>query len=284
MALLIFGQNGQLSRALRRSCVARGTEFQTVSSQELDLAQDPQGVRKYIKSGISGVMNASGYTQVDKAESETDQARRINAEAPKYMAQACKEIDVPFIHISTDYVFNGQGNRPYKTNDPVAPINVYGESKRAGEEAVLTTGGRSAILRTSWVYDGQGKNFLTTMLRLAQSREHINVVCDQIGRPTYAGHLAESALEMLGHMPTQAEIFHVTNSGEPISWADFARAIFERSGLDVAVGSIATKDYPTPAKRPAYSVLEISKFEQHVGHRLLPWQAGLEAALKETTL
>ncbi len=222
---------------------------------------------------------------MDGAETDSDLAYQVNATAPASLAQACAVHDLPFIQLSTDYVFDGEADQPYQTDDDTDPLGVYGASKLDGELAVLESGARALILRTSWVYDGEGRNFLTTMLRLAETGAQISVVDDQIGRPTYTGHLAAAILkaaEVIAAEPDfETAIYHVTNGGEPISWAEFAKAIFKARRLDVKVENIPTSDYPTPAERPAYSVLDTDSFERTFHHPLPEWQAGLRAALDQ---
>jgi len=235
-----------------------------------------------------GVIIAAAYTQVDQAETEYDLALQVNAAAPGAIAKACAQRGLPLVHISTDYVFSGEASAPYETDHTIDPINAYGRSKYGGEQAVMDAHEKAAVLRTSWVFDGTGKNFMTTMLRLAQSRPELSVVADQIGRPTYAGHLARAALQSIkaleGGSPAAQGIFHATGTGHPVSWADFARAIFERAAADLPhkmkVTSIPSSAYPTPAKRPAYSVLETSKFDSAV-EALPDWKTGLEQAYAE---
>lgn len=281
--LLIIGENGQLARALKTLCVRQNRPCETLGSAKLDLISNSKAIADIIaNTDATAVINASAYTAVDTAETDRDAAFALNATAPEAMASACKTRGMPFIHISTDYVFNGQASTPYPVNTPIDPINTYGESKAAGEAAILAIGSAATILRTSWVYDGMGKNFLTTMLRLGAERATLNVVADQIGRPTYAGHLAEACLKIIDSpMQTEPRIFHVSNGGTPISWKDFATAIFNAADIDCHVNAIPTSDYPTPAKRPAYSVLDISAFEQTFNHPLPLWQDGLTAALNE---
>jgi len=282
--LLVFGQNGQLARALAQLCQAQNITAQFISSKNANLAANPQLARDFITGSLADVViNAAAYTQVDKAESDLENAHNLNSFAPEIMARACKNSGKSFVHISTDYVFNGQSRQPYKTNELIDPQNIYGETKADGEMAITALGGQSSIVRTSWVYDGVGKNFLTTMLRLGRERERLTVVNDQIGRPTYAADLAQACLNIAAHYQSGvdvADIYHVSNSGEAISWADFARAIFKTANIACTVQDIPTSDYPTPAKRPAYSVLDLSGYENQFG-TLPTWQDGLCRALNE---
>ncbi len=285
LKLLVFGQNGQLAKALSRLCQIQDITAQFIGSSTADLAANPQQAYELItQSSANVVINAAAYTQVDKAETDKAAAQALNHHAPKNMAQACKAQGKGLIHISTDYVFNGQAHAPYELGDATDPINIYGATKLQGELAVKDHGqGVSTCLRTSWVYDGLSPNFLNTMLRLAQNRSDITVVNDQIGRPTYAADLAKACLDIaLGRHSGNdiKQIYHVTNSGTPISWADFARAIFKAAHISCRVKDIPSSGYPTPAKRPAYSVMDISDYEAQFGP-LPTWQDGLIRALNE---
>lgn len=276
--ILVIGQSGQLARALAR----RSDDVVTASRKDLDLS-DPADVFKanletlFKQHAPCGVINAAALTHVDLAETNRDLAFRVNADAPAVIAQVCAAHDIPFAHISTDYVFDGQQTRPWQETDPTYPLNVYGDSKRAGELGVQAAGGTAAILRTSWVYDLDGRNFVTTMLRLAETHDELRVVDDQIGRPTHADVLAESALAALG----QNGIFHVSGTGDAVSWADFAKAIFDVAGQDVTVTPIPSSEYPTAAARPLYSVLDTSKFETEVS-ALPDWRETLRNAFIQT--
>lgn len=281
--ILVIGKSGQLATALSRILSANNTPHRIVGSDELDLIAHLQDLAPLIKNiSPTALINASGYTHVDLAEREPELAVKLNALAPAEMARISAGANLPFIHISTDYVFDGQSTTPYRPDDIKSPLNVYGRSKSEGEDAIMQIGGRSAILRTSWLYDGHGKNFLTTMRKLGASHPSIKVVDDQIGRPTYAGHLAKACITLLDHMPDSPRIFHATNSGDPISWAVFALAIFEASNLTCKVVPVPTSDYPTPAARPSYSVLDTSSFYAQNPYRFPDWREGLIAALKDS--
>ena len=282
MSLLIFGKNGQLAQALARSLRARGEAYHCVGRDKLNLLTHPENAAALIRQAKPmAVINASAFNDVNGAETQEAQARTLNAKAPGIMAAACKQADIPFIHISTDYVFDGARVGFYAPQDKPNPLNAYGRSKAAGERAVIAAGGQSLILRTSWVYDGTSKNFLTTMLRLAKERTHLDIVNDQFGRPTYAGHLAESCIAALEHMPSSPKIYHVSNSGPIISWADFAAAIFEQAKIQPEINRVSTKQFSSPTQRPANSALDISGFEMDFRHPLEPWDAGLKLAFHE---
>ena len=285
MTILVIGSRGQVGRALLRSA----PDALGVARDRVDLS-DLRGLRAALEAvfdrqpDIGAVINAAAYTAVDAAENDEAAAAAVNAHAPGIIAAACADREVPLVHFSTDYVFSGDASAPYTPDQPTDPINIYGRTKRDGERAAMEAGGAVAVLRTSWVYDALGKNFLTTMLRLAETRDALSVVGDQIGRPTYTGDLARAALAAARRLQTQPSLsgtYHVSNTGEPVSWAGFAQAIFEGSGKDVSVTPIPTTDYPTPARRPAYSVLDTTQFEAAFGHDLPSWRDALRRALAQ---
>lgn len=290
--LVIIGETGQLARALKRVSQSAGYKATTLNRAALDLTWDESRISKVIASlppSIDAVILAAGYTAVDAAETDEQSAFAVNGAAPEFIAKACAARDLPLVHISTDYVFNGRASTPYKPEDRPDPINAYGRSKLAGEIAVRETQVRHIILRTSWVFDGVGANFLTSMLRLGQSHSELTIVDDQIGRPTYAGHLAEAILHAVVHLSQDKDFkggtYHVTGNGEPVSWAGFAKAIFRETSSEfgklIKVKGIPSADYPTRAERPQYSVLDISAFEQTIGYSMPNWREGLIAALAE---
>jgi dTDP-4-dehydrorhamnose reductase len=234
----------------------------------------------------SAVVNAAAYTAVDRAEQEPEAAFAANAVAPGVVARWCAAHDVPLVHYSTDYVFDGQGSAPYREDEPTAPLGVYGTSKRDGEEAVRAAGGRHMIFRTAWVYASHGGNFLRTMLRVGAERDQLRVVADQIGTPTPAALIADVTAQALRHPGRLSGTWHLTASGQT-SWHGFAEAIFAEA---VAAGllprapqveAIASSEYPTPAKRPAWSVLDNRKLQHDFGLELPPWQAGLKRVIAE---
>jgi len=276
--ILVIGQSGQLARAL----VRRSEDAGTASRKDLDLSDLADVFKANLEALIDqhsprGIINAAAFTHVDLAETNRDLAFRVNADAPAVIAQVCADQDIPFVHISTDYVFDGRQTRPWQETDPTGPLNVYGDSKRAGELGVQAAGGTAVILRTSWVYDLDGRNFVTTMLRLAETHDEFRIVDDQIGRPTHADVLAEAALAALGHHG----IFHVSGTGDAVSWADFAKAIFDIADQDVTVTPIPSSEYPTAASRPPYSVLDTSKFETKIS-ALPDWRVTLRDAFTQT--
>ena len=287
LRIAVIGKTGQLARALLHEGEALGHEVIALDREALDLtapAHEIESIIAGLPSGLDALILAAAFTNVDGAETQSDLAYAVNATAPAIIARACAAHDIPLIHISTDYIFDGDSDVPYDPDDDADPLGVYGASKLDGELAVLESGARALILRTSWLYDGDGRNFLTTMLKLARDKDVISVVDDQIGRPTYTGHLAQAALKaatLFSEDPDiETAIYHVTNGGEPVSWAGFAKAIFKVQGLDIKVDEIPSSDYPSAAERPAYSVLDTDSFERTFRHPLPDWQAGLRDALE----
>jgi dTDP-4-dehydrorhamnose reductase len=293
MKILVLGGNGQVGHELRRSLAPLGDVIATTRSGELPDGMrceaadfdDPASLAALVERvAPSAIVNAAAYTAVDKAEDDTDAAFRANAEAPGVLARASAARAIPFVHYSTDYVFDGQGTRPYREDDPTAPLGVYGTSKLAGEDAIRSAGGRPLILRTAWVYGQHGHNFMKTMLRLGADRDELRVVADQVGTPTPAALIADLTAELLRLQDAPSGTFHLTPRGET-SWHGFAEAIFEEAaarGLIArapTVVPIATSDYPTRARRPGYSRLDIGKLEQVLGHSLPEWRAGLQQVL-----
>lgn len=277
--ILIFGQTGQVARELAR----RRPDAVFLGRDRVDLS-DPAGCAAAIADHKPrAVINAAAWTAVDKAEAEEAAAARVNGAAPGAMAVACAGLGVPFVHISTDYVFDGSGARPWRPGDATGPLGAYGRTKLAGENAVRAAGGVQAILRTSWVFSAHGANFVKTMLRVGALRDSVSVVGDQVGGPTPAGDIAGAVLAMadtLSARPETAGIYHF--SGAPdVSWAGFAREIFAQAGMATTVTDIPTSAYPTPAKRPGNSRMDCTTFTQTFGLPRPDWRAGLEAVLTE---
>ena len=281
--ILVFGESGQLAQALRRSAEAGGLELLALGRAKADLSDPAACARAIQHHRPAAVINAAAYTAVDRAESEPELARRINTDAPAAMASAAAALGVPMVQVSTDYVFDGSGDAPFAPDHPPAPLNVYGRSKLAGEEAVREAGGPHAVLRTSWVFSAQGVNFVKTMLRLGGERAVLNVVADQIGGPTPAQALADACLTIARALRTRPELsgcYHF--SGFPdVSWAGFAREIMHQAGLACEISDISTADFPTPARRPANSRLDCSATEQAFGLARPDWRAGLAGVLAE---
>ena len=278
MTILVFGRSGQVGHEL-----ARLTGTQCLGRAEADL-NDPGVCADVIRAHAPrAVINAAAYTAVDRAEADEATATVINAEAPGAMAAACADLRIPFVSISTDYVFDGTGSASWKPDDPTAPQNAYGRTKLAGEQAIAAAGGIWAVLRTSWVVSAHGSNFVRTMLRLGHERDSLDIVADQIGAPTPARDIAGACLSMVKSLETEPEkhgIYHF--SGTPdISWAGFAREIFDQGGIACEVRDIASAHYPTPATRPLNSRLECSTTERVFGLKRPDWREGLGDILKQ---
>lgn len=288
--ILVFGKSGQVARALAELGQARGRALIFAGRETLDLA-DHGAIAALIASiAPVAVINAAAYTAVDRAETEADAAVALNRDAPAAMARACAARGAPFIHFSTDYVFDGEGDRPYVETDPTGPTGVYGASKLAGEQAVTAAGGAAITLRTAWVYGAHGQNFVKTMLRLAADRDEVAVVADQVGCPTWSRDDAEAALlavDCLARDPGLAGVYHLTGAGET-SWAGLAEAVFaesaRRGGPTARVRPITTADYPTPARRPANSRLNCNKIETTLPWRGRPWRDSLAACMTQMEL
>ncbi|NOX40608.1 MAG: dTDP-4-dehydrorhamnose reductase [Alphaproteobacteria bacterium] len=279
MKLLIFGQTGQVASELAR--LEPNARF--LSRADADLTNPAACAQIINTSDADAIINAAAYTAVDKAETETDLAFQVNGAAPTEMAKAAAAKGIPFIHISTDYVFNGQGTKPWTPDDPLKPLGIYGQSKLAGETGVRAAGGAHVILRTSWVVSAHGSNFVKTMLRLAQSLDTLRVVSDQIGGPTPAAAIAKAVVEIAAQLVTKQNLtgtYHFAGAPD-VSWADFARAIFAEAGQSVTVEDIPAKDYPTPAKRPQNSRLDCTSLERAFGIKRPDWRAGLQQILAD---
>ena len=291
MKLLLLGGNGQVGRELRRSLSPLGqVVVATRVGADADLAADfdaPGSLAALVREVMpDAVVNAAAYTAVDAAEADADAAFRVNAEAPAAIAAACAGIGARLVHYSTDYVFDGSASRPYREDDATAPLGVYGASKLAGEELIRASGAHHAILRTAWVYAAHGKNFLRTMLRLAGERDELRVVADQVGAPTPAAWIADATADVLRGGAGASGTWHLVADGQT-SWHGFAEAIMaEAQAMGMLariprVLPISTADYPTPAKRPAYSVLDTTKLRRDFGIAPPDWRDGLRATLRE---
>jgi dTDP-4-dehydrorhamnose reductase len=289
MRILLLGGNGQLGTELRRSLAPLGAL--TVATrggmlddgsrcEQIDLDQPGSLAARVLALAPDVVVNAAAYTAVDLAESHAADAWRANAEAPRAIADACAQCDARLVHYSTDYVFDGRSTRPYRESDAVSPLGVYGASKRAGEQAVLDSGARHTVFRTAWVYAAHGRNFLRTMLRLAGERDELRVVADQVGSPTPAALIADVTARVLARSPAQSGLWHLTSAGQT-SWHGFAEAIIDgahRRGLLARrprVVAITTAGFPTPAARPAYSVLDCHSLQSTFGIALPDWREAL---------
>ncbi|TXI06595.1 MAG: dTDP-4-dehydrorhamnose reductase [Pseudorhodobacter sp.] len=279
MRVLVFGQTGQVARELARRGPL-GVSARFLGRDQADL-RNPAACAAAI-ADCDVVINAAAWTAVDKAETEEAAATVVNGAAPTAMAKKCAALGLPFLHVSTDYVFDGAGETPFPTDHPTAPLGAYGRSKLAGERGVLAAGGRALILRTSWVVSAHGTNFVKTMLRLGAERESLNVVADQIGGPTPASAIADALYVAAGAMVQGAAggVHHFAGAPDT-SWAGFARAIMARAGLACQINDIPSSAYPTPAKRPLNSRLDCSGFEAAFGVQRPDWRAGLDQILQE---
>jgi dTDP-4-dehydrorhamnose reductase len=290
--ILLVGANGQVGWEIARQARIEGLPCHALDRGRLDITAADAVFGTVASLTPFIVINAAAYTNVDKAETDADAAFAVNRDGAAHLARACAGADIPLIHISTDYVFDGTKTTPYREDDPVSPLGIYGESKLAGEAAVRERCPNHVILRTAWVYGVHGQNFVKTMLRLGRERERIKVVDDQFGNPTFAGDLARAILALArrvqsGPWPAQGfGTFHLAGEGMT-NWCGFARAIFEetRSRLERVpeIEAITTAEYSTPAKRPPYSVLDCSRFARIHSLALRPWKDGL-AEMLETTL
>ena len=275
--ILVTGANGQLGSEIRvLSGEYSADTFFFCSSKELDIC-DHSAVHTYIAiNNINTIINCAAYTAVDKAETEVELAEAINHHAVANLAKIAAEKNIQMVHISTDYVFDGTNHRPYVETEPTNPQSVYGKSKLAGEEAMRIANPKySAIIRTSWVYAHEGNNFVKIMFRLAAERDELNVVADQMGSPTYARDLVRVILQIIPQLKNEkVELLHYSNDGA-CTWYDFAHFIFEKSGLSIKLNPIATEQYPTPAKRPFYSVLSKEKIKAKYGVEVKHWERSL---------
>jgi len=283
MNILITGAKGQLGKCIQD--LAQNypdLNFEFTDTSELDISNKKE-IKDFFENGFFNYcINCAAYTAVDKAENDFKKASDVNSEAVKYLAEECKKNNVVLVHISTDFVFDGSKTTLYNENDLPNPINVYGKSKLTGEQYVQDILKDYFIVRTSWVFSEYGNNFLKTMLRLGDEREELNVVCDQIGTPTYAGDLAEVLLEIVSDKNDSFGIYHYSNEGVA-SWYDFAMAIFEESEIKVRLRPIRSVQYPTPAKRPSFSVLSKEKIKKKLDIEIPYWKQSLKTCLKQIT-
>lgn len=294
MRILLLGASGQVGTELRRALqsIPNSQVVAATTSGSLDEAvcetadfRDPAAVASLVRTlRPDVVVNAAAHTAVDRAEQEVELSQLINAATPTAVAATCAEVDIPLVHYSTDYVFDGNGTSPYQVRHPTAPLGVYGASKLAGEEGIRSSGAKHVILRTAWVYGNHGHNFMRTMLRLAD-KEQLNVVNDQIGGPTPAWLIADVTAEILRKGIGAGGTHHVVTSGDT-SWAGFADAIFDEAmslrliGSRPAVNGIPSIEYPTPAKRPAYSVLDTTSLRETYAVTLPTWRDALRKTLE----
>jgi dTDP-4-dehydrorhamnose reductase len=286
MNILITGSNGQLGSEIREL----STSYETVNFifkdlPDLDICNFDEFQNFIIKNNITAVINCAAYTAVDKAEEDEVIAKKVNAEGVSNIVKALQKINGKLIHISTDYVFDGDHFLPYQESDKVNPIGVYGNTKRRGELAVINSDIDAIVIRTSWLYSAFGNNFVKTMLKLGHERDELGVIFDQVGTPTNACDLAKTCLDILldkssANINTKGKIYHYSNEGVT-SWYDFAKAIMELGSLDCKVRPIETKDYPTPAKRPHYSILNKSKIKIDFNIQIPYWRDSLEKCIEK---
>ncbi len=285
MKILVTGATGQLGQSFRRLADARGDmEFVFTSTKDLDLLDMPR-VSDFIRyESFDWILNFAAYTAVDKAEEEKDLAFALNRDAVFNMVQAAEWIGAKFVHISTDYVFDGKKARPYVEDDPVNPLSVYAKSKAQGEEYVVNYHS-GLVIRTSWLYSEYGHNFVKTMLGLAAKKDMIQVVYDQTGTPTYAGDLARMILVLIekvnaGEIKFQSGVYHYSNEGVA-SWYDFAKAVFEIKNINVRLQPVLTGQFPRPAPRPFYSVMDKTKIKKYLGLTIPYWRDSLRIMLRD---
>ena len=283
MNVLVTGCYGQLGRALQHIAEDDRQHHWFFSDIDtLDITSKEQVESCFTKNDIDVCINCAAYTAVDKAEDEPEIAELINTHASQVLAEACLNHQALLIHVSTDYVFGGDANEPYQVDDPINPQSVYGSTKAEGERLIRESGCNHIIVRTAWLYSSTGKNFVKTMLMLGDTKDEINVVNDQKGCPTWAADLAQAIMLLLEHYGNSPvhETFHFTNEGQ-ITWYEFASAIMEIGGKHCKVNPIATDQYPTKAKRPAYSVLDLSKIKEVTGMTIPHWRDSLIQCIEE---
>ncbi|WP_373074037.1 dTDP-4-dehydrorhamnose reductase [Sulfurimonas sp.] len=280
--ILVTGANGQLGSEIKELSSEYENNYFFTDREELDISNE-QAVKEYINSNnIDVIINCAAYTAVDKAEDDQENANNINHLAVKYLSEIAKEKSVNMIHVSTDYVFNGKNHKPYVEEDSVNPNSVYGKTKLDGENAMLHINPKnSIIIRTSWVYSSFGANFVKTMLRLGKERDELGVIFDQVGTPTYARDLAKIILEIQPKIDNEnVEIYNYSNEGV-LSWYDFAKEIMRMAKLDCIVNPIETKEYPTPASRPHYSLLNKAKIKKVFNITIPYWKDSLDECLRK---
>ena len=286
MRILVTGRDGQVARSLAECAGESAHDLVFAARPDFDLA-DPDSIRRTVADVRPDlILSCAAYTAVDRAEDEPDLAMAINGAAPGIITDAAAELGAPVIHLSTDYVFDGSGTRPWREEDAVAPLGVYGRTKLAGERALAASDARWAVVRTAWVYSPFGHNFVKSMLRLAGDRDELGVVSDQHGNPTSALDIARALLAMADRSDDEAvwnRVYHFAGSGDA-SWADFAEAVFaisaEAGGPSARVNRIGTADFPTKARRPANSRLDCDAFFERFGYRAPHWRASLEPVVR----
>jgi len=285
MRVLITGSNGQLGSEIKEIATKYSKlDFIFKDLPELDICNFEALQAFIMDNNINAIINCAAYTAVDKAEEDAEIAEKVNSKGVINIVNALQTVNGKLIHISTDYVFDGDHFLPYKETDPVSPIGVYGETKRAGELAVINSDIDSIVIRTSWLYSAYGNNFVKTMMRLGKEKKKLKVIFDQIGTPTFAGDLANTCLAILSNEQNRIDkagkVYHFSNEGVA-SWYDFATAVMKINKLDCEVLPIETKDYPTLAKRPHYSVLNKAKIKQNFKITIPYWRDSLEGCIQK---
>ena len=278
--ILVTGANGQLGSELQSLSQNYNYNFYFTDKNELDIT-DRLKLEKFVnENNIKIIINCAAYTAVDKAEEEKELAEMINNKAVGYLSQISKEKDIFLIHISTDYVFDGKNYKPYTEEDKTNPQSIYGVTKLKGEEAFINSGAKGIIIRTSWVYSSFGNNFVKTMLRLSKERDELGVIFDQVGTPTYAKDLARAILDIIPQIQnSKLSIYNYSNEGV-LSWYDFAKEIMRMAKLKCQINPIETKDYPTPATRPHYSLLNKTKIKKDFNLTIPYWKDSLDECLR----
>jgi dTDP-4-dehydrorhamnose reductase len=281
--IVVTGAGGQLGQELRIASVNYSQfEFIFLTKEDLSVNDSTRVTNFFLKVQPAFCINCAAYTAVDKAEQEKEKAFLINAVAVRIIATACKAVNAKFIHISTDYVFDGNSATPLKEDDPVSPVNIYGESKLKGEEYAFRNNVQTIVIRTSWVYSEFGNNFVKTMMKLMREKESINVIDDQIGSPTYAADLANTILYIISGEKFIPGIYNFSNDGK-ISWYEFAIAIKELTESSCKINPISTSQYPTPAKRPHYSLLDKKKIKETYNMAINDWKKSLAVCIQNLT-
>lgn len=277
--VLVTGGNGQLGECIKNlEPQFSGFNFTFTDYIELDITNSEEVQSFFNNQPLDYCINCAAYTAVDKAEIDVQKAFEINTIGAKHLAQICDKNNTVLIHVSTDFVFDGKKSEAYKETDKANPISVYGNSKLKGEQEIIESLKEHFIIRTSWLFSEYGTNFMKTMIRLSKERDELNVVSDQIGTPTYAKDLAKVILEVINTKSNQYGTYHYSNEGIA-NWYDFAKAIFKLSKIEIKVHPIQTKDYPTPAERPKYSVLDKTKIKQTLNIKIPHWKDSLKTSL-----
>ncbi len=283
--ILVTGSNGQLGNEIRVIAQSSNNTFEFTDVAELDITK-PEAIEDFLQNkSFDYMINCAAYTAVDKAETDIEFATLLNSKAPEFLAQACNKHSIKFIQISTDYVFDGKNYKPYVETDVVSPQSVYGKTKLDGENAALQANSHTMVIRTSWLYSTFGNNFVKTMIRLGNERDTLGVIFDQVGTPTYAADLAQSIVTIIDSIESKnnefiSGIYHFSNEGA-CSWYDFAKEIHNIAHIQCHVNPIETKDYPTPAARPHYSILNKAKIKTNYNIQIPHWKKSLEICIAQ---